>query len=134
MSGRHRVVQGLAMFWVAASAVLLLGIAGHVVAERDFPLGLGLIQTRGLAGLWATLLPGAVGLGGVGLLGRSSRTGAGLLLVYSAFWSLVLASLMPTAWPGSWVGLAVVLMLLMPFVLVGAWSCRILAGGDKARP
>jgi len=48
-------VRGLALVWSAATAILLLGIATHLVAEPSSPLGLGLIQTRGLAGLWATL-------------------------------------------------------------------------------
>ncbi len=133
-SRRHRVIRRLAVFWVAATAVLLLGIAGHVVTERGFPLGLGLIQTKGLAGLWPTLLPGVLGIAGVVLLGRSSRAAGALLLAYSAFWALVLASLLPTAGHGSRVGLPVVVMLLTPFVLVGAWSCGILAGGRKAGP
>ncbi len=130
----RRALRRLALIWVAATAVLLLGIAGHVATERDFPLGLGLIQTKGLAGLWPTLLPGLMGIAGVVLLGRSSRVACALLLAYSAFWSLVLASLVPTAGHGSRVGLAVVVTLLTPFVLVGAWSCGILAGGRKAGP
>ncbi len=127
-------MRALAVLWVAVTAVLLLGIAGHVLAERDFPLGLGPIQTRGLAGLWATLLPGAVGLGAVALLRRSRRLGAALLVAYSAFWSVVLASLVPLAGHGSGLGLAVVLLLLTPFLLIGGWSCRILAGGENAGP
>ncbi len=127
----RRVVRGLALFWIAVTAILLLAIAGHVLAEPGFPLGLGFIETRGLAGLWATLLPAAVGLGAVVLLWRSSRVGAGLLLAYSAFWSLVLATLVPGAGRESGVGLAVVLILLTPFLLIGAWSCRILASGKS---
>jgi hypothetical protein len=58
--------------------------------------------------------------------------GRGLVLLYSAFWSLVLASFVPAAWQGLWAGPAVLVVLLTPFLLVGAWSWSILAAGNKA--
>lgn len=147
MSKRHRVCQALALFWSAGSGILLLGIALGILTQPTFPLSLGLIRTTGLAGLWATLLPAVVGLGGVVLLRRSYRLGAGLILIYSAFWVLLLASGLPLVWnaessfcldglgvciTGPWLGRLAAMSLLTSFLLVGIWSWRVLTGGDRA--
>jgi hypothetical protein len=133
MNTRHRVLRGLAVIWLLASAVLLAGITIHIFGEPGFPLGLGLIQTRGLPGLWATLVPATIGLTGLMLIRRANRLGAGLLLVYSAFWGLILGSLAAILWSRSWVPQLVVLGLLAPFVLIGVWSWRVLTCGSDGR-
>ncbi len=81
---RHRVTAGLARFWTAGSATLLLVIAIGILTQPDFPLGLGLIRTTGLAGLWVTLVPAVVGLVGVGLVRGSGRLVPGLVFLNSA--------------------------------------------------
>ena len=141
MSQPHGGRRALAQWWIVASAVPLLVIAIGVLTQPDFPLGLGFIRTRGLAGLWATLFPAVVGVGGVLLLRWSDRVGAGLILVYSAFWSLLLVSILPLVWnaessfclrglgvciTAAWLARLTVLGLLTPSLLVSVWSWRTL--------
>jgi hypothetical protein len=138
MNGR-RVTGGLARLWVAGSAVFLLVVAAGILAQPGFPLGLGPIRTTGRAGLWLTLVPAAVGLAGVVLARGRGRLGPGLVFVYSAFWSLVLASGLPAVWNAKeslclkglgfcitspWIGRLAALGVLTPFLLVGSWAWR----------
>jgi hypothetical protein len=63
--------------------------------------------------------------------------GAGLILAYSAFWSLLLVSILPAVWnvgssyclrglgvciTGAWLARLTTLGLLTPFLLVCVWS------------
>lgn len=139
----YQVAGGLTRFWVTGSAVFLLFVAVGVLTQPSFPLGLGLIRTTGLAGLWLTLVPAAVGLAGAVLARGHGRLGPGLVLAYSAFWSLVLASGLPSVWNAKesfclkglgfcitspWIGRLAALGVLTPFLLVGAWAWRRLVG------
>ncbi len=141
MGRASNVRRALVRAWILATALPLLGITAGVLTEPGFPLGLGVIRTRGLAGLWVSFVPAAVGLAGVGLLGRSGRVGAGLILAYSAFWAVVLAGMLPVVWTAessfclrglgvcitaAWLGRLIVLTLLAVFVAVSAWSLRTL--------
>lgn len=141
MNGQ-RVTGGLARLWTAGTATLLLVIAVGILTQPRFPLGLGPIRTTGLAGLWVTLVPAAVGLVGVVLIRGHGRFGPVLVLLYSAFWSVAVASALPSVWnakksfclngPGfcitsPWIGRVVALGILTPFVLVGGWAWRRLA-------
>jgi hypothetical protein len=131
MSSLSRVWKWLAVLWCGVSALLLLGVAIHIMVEPGFPLGLGLIQTRGIAGLWATLLPSVACVGGLVLLRRARRLGAGLLLAYTAFWAVILGSLVLTLRRESWIAGLVVLGLVPPFVVVGIWCGRTLLGSPS---
>jgi len=134
--------------WTLVSALPLLAIAVGILSRPDFPLGLGFIRTRGLAGLWCSLLPAVVGIAGVVLLRSWPRVGAGLILGYAAFWCVVLAGLLPVVWntessfclrglglciTAAWLGAAVILGLLALFMLVVVWSWRSLKAGERPR-
>jgi hypothetical protein len=133
----HDRRRALAFGWSVTSAVPLLAIALGILTQPDFPLGLGIIRTRGLMGLWATLFPAIIGVSGVVLFHWSNRAGSGLILAYSAFWSLLLASILPTVWNAEssfclqglgvcitapWLARLTVLGLLTPFFLLWVWS------------
>jgi hypothetical protein len=133
------VRRALVSTWIVVSALPLLGIALGILTEPGFPLGLGLIRTRGLAGLWVSLLPAVVGVAGVVLFSWSRRVGAGLILAYSAFWTVLLAGMLPVVWnaessfclrglgvciTAAWLGRLVVLALLAAFLGVAGWSWR----------
>ncbi len=139
MSRRDGLWRTLVIVWSVLSALPLLGITLGILTQPDFPLGLGMIRTRGLTGLLVSLVPAVVGLGGALLLRWSSRVGAGLLLVYSAFWSVLLAGMLPVVWnadssfclrglgvciTAAWLGRLAVLGLLTPFLLTCVWSWR----------
>ena len=145
--------RALALFWIAGTAIVLLVIALGVLTQPGFPLGLGLVRTTGLTGLWVTLVPAVVGLVGVVLVRRSSRFGGGLTLLYSGFWAVLVASGLPIVWNakrsfcfeglgvcirGPWLGRLMVLGLLAPFILSGVWSWRALTASEapsgSARP
>ncbi len=138
MSG-HRVTGALARFWATASAIFLLVIAVQILMQPSFPLGLGSIRTTGLAGLWVTLVPAVVGLAGVVLTRASSRLGPGLVVLYSLFWSVGVASALPTIWNAKtsfclsglgfcitspWIGRMAAIGVLASFLLVGGWAYR----------
>jgi hypothetical protein len=133
------VRRALVRAWIVATTLPLLGITLGVLMEPGFPLGLGVIRTRGLTGLWVSLLPAVVGLAGVVLLGRSRRMAAGLILAYSVFWVVLLAGMLPVVWnvessfclrglgvciTAAWLGRLIVLALLATFVVVSTWSLR----------
>jgi hypothetical protein len=142
---RHPLTGGLARFWITGTAILLLVVAVGILSQPGFPLGLGVIRTTGLAGLWVTLVPAAVGLTGVMLLRAPGWLGPGLVLVYSVFWSLVVGSGLPSVWnaresfcltglgfciTSPWIGRTAALGLLTSFLLVGLWAWQRLA--DRA--
>ena len=137
--GRLHVGAVLAQLWTAGSAVLLFAAVAGILTQPQFPLGLGAIRTRGLAGLWVTFVPAVVGLAGVILLRGTRWLGAGLLLLYSAFWALVIASGLPSIWNAKssfclnglgvcitspWIGRLTALALLAPFLAIAVWTGR----------
>jgi len=90
MALRRRFFLVLATLWTAFTVLSLALITIMISTEPGFPLGLGLIQTRGLTGLWVTL-PGIVlGAAGLILLKVSRPVGARLLVLYSGFWTATL--------------------------------------------
>ena len=123
--GRLHVGAVLAQLWTAGSAVLLFAAVAGILTQPQFPLGLGAIRTRGLAGV---------------ILLRGTRwLGAGLLLLYSAFWALVIASGLPSIWNAKssfclnglgvcitspWIGRLTALALLAPFLAIAVWAGR----------
>jgi len=142
----HGVARALVPFWSVGSAIFFLAVALGILTQPNFPLSFGLVRTSGLAGLWATLLPAVVGLGGVLLVRRPGPLGAGLLLLYSAFWSVLLASGLPNVWNAGtsfclnslgvcitspWIGRLVAMGLLAAFLLVGVWSWRVLTARSR---
>jgi hypothetical protein len=142
----HPLTGGLARFWITGTAILLLVVAVGILSQSGFPLGLGVIRTTGLAGLWVTLVPAVVGLTGVVLLRGSGRLGPGLVFAYSIFWSLVVGSGLPSVWNAKesfclkglgfcitspWIGRTAAIGLLTSFLLVGRWAWRRLA--ERAR-
>jgi hypothetical protein len=61
-----------------------------IVREPAFPLGLGWIRTRGLAGLWITVPSLLLGIVGLIFLMTRRAVGSRLLLAYSGIWTLIL--------------------------------------------
>ncbi len=142
------VQRALVSAWVVVTAIPLLAMVVHILTRPDFPIGLGFIRTRGLMGLWVTLLPAVVALGGVVTLGLRRRMGAAMLLAYSVFWSVLLAGALPLVWnaessfcfrglgvciTAAWLGRAVVLLLLSFCLLVFAWTWHALRSDGAAR-
>jgi hypothetical protein len=90
-------------------------------------------------GLWVTLFPAIVGVGGVLLLRWSTRTGAGLILAYSGFWAVLLACILPVVWnaessfclrglgvciTAAWLARLTVVGLATLFLLTAVWAGR----------
>ena len=143
MSKRELVVRALSLFWIAGTVMFLLGLSVLIVKQQNFPLNFGLVSTRGLTGLWATLLPGIAGLAGAVLVRAQKTLGAGLVLAYSAYWTILLASGIPVVWNAKssfclnglgvcitipWLGRAAVIGLVAAFAFVGLWSYRMMKG------
>jgi hypothetical protein len=139
MSRRAGVWRAVAISWCLVSALPLLAITLGILTQPGFPLGLGFIGTRGLMGLWVTLLPATAGIGGVVLLRRSTRIGAGLILAYSGFWAVLLASMLPVVWnaessfclrglgvciTAAWLARMTVMSLAILFLLTAGWAAR----------
>jgi hypothetical protein len=147
MHKRAAVAGPLAFSWIAGSAMFLVGISVLIVRQPNFPLSFGIVRTLGIEGLWATLLPAMAALAGLALV-RARKTVAGVLvLLYSAYWAILLASGVPVVWNATssfcltglglcitvpWIGRAVVMGLLAAFALTGLWSWRMIRAG--ARP
>ena len=134
--GSH-VRRWLALGWSCLTIVLLLGISVLILGDPKFPLNVGIIKTSGRAGLWATLLPGLIGLGAVVLVLWHSRLGSRLLGIYSLFWTVVVASALPGVWNAKrsfcirtfcittpWLGRLLVFALATAFLLVTLWTRR----------
>jgi len=90
MSLRNRIFLALAVLWSSFTVVFLGVITAMIATEPAFPLGLGWIRTRGLAGLWVTIPSGLLGVAGLILLKMRREIGFRLLLAYSGFWTLAL--------------------------------------------
>lgn len=148
MGKRPVLARVLALVWVAGSAMFLLGLSVPIIKQPNFHLNFGLVRTNGPEGLWATLLPGVVGLAGVLLVRTHRSLGAGLLLVYSAYWTVLLASGIPVVWNAKssfclnglgvcitipWVGRATVTGLVAAFALTSLWSWRVIRAREEVR-
>lgn len=84
--GRH-LFSAIVLLWTIFTVVTFVVISVLIVREPGFPLGLGWVQTRGLAGLWTTLPSALVGIAGLVLLWLRPAVGKRLLLAYSGFWA-----------------------------------------------
>ncbi len=145
MTTWSRVARRLAVSWTLFTAVFLLVVAVGILTQPAFPLGLGALRTTGRAGLWFTLLPASVAIGGAVLFESRSRLAAGLLVTYSVFWAGVVASALPFVWnagssfclsglgvciTGPWLARLTTMALLSAFALAGLWFARV--GGRRA--
>ena len=90
MSIRDRFLLAFAVLWTIFTVVWLGVITAMILREPAFQLGLGLIRTRGLAGLWVTVPSILLGIAGLILLKTRRTIGFRLLLCYSALWTLAL--------------------------------------------
>ena len=90
MSIRDRFLLAFAVLWTIFTVVWLGVITAMIVREPAFQLGLGLIRTRGLAGLWVTVPSILLGIAGLILLKTRRTIGTRLLLFYSVVWTLTL--------------------------------------------
>ncbi|HKH99728.1 MAG TPA: hypothetical protein VJ999_11525 [Candidatus Sulfotelmatobacter sp.] len=90
MPVRDRIFLALAVFWTAFTVVWLGVITAMIFNDPAFQLGLGLVRTQGLAGLWVTVPSILVGIAGLILLLTRRTIGTRLLLLYSAVWTITL--------------------------------------------
>jgi hypothetical protein len=90
MSVKDRFFLALAVLWTAFTVVTLGVITAMIVTEPAFPLGLGVIRTRGLAGLWITVPSILLGIVGLLLLAKRRTIAARFLLLYSVVWTITL--------------------------------------------
>ena len=99
MSLADRVLLTLAILWTIFTVASLGVITAMIVTQPAFPLGLGWIRTRGLAGLWITVPSILLGIAGLILLKTRRTIGSRVLLFYSALWTLTLLPGMLAALP-----------------------------------
>src|ERR1039458_10168891 len=90
MSWKDRGFLALAVLWTIFTVRLFGVITAMILREPAFPLGLGWIRTRGLAGLWITVPSALLGIAGLILLKMRRPIAIRLLLLYSALWTLAL--------------------------------------------
>ena len=81
-----RISTVLVLLWIVPGLLVLYIMAGMIFGKPDFPLGLGIIRTKGSMGLFFTLLPALWGTAALLLLFRKRAVGARLLTVYCLFW------------------------------------------------
>jgi hypothetical protein len=139
----------LALLWIVATALALLGISVGILLQPNFPLSFGIIRTIGRTGLWATLLPGLVALTGLALVRVRTSLAAALILAFACYWAIVLSSGLPVVWNATssfclnglgvcitipWIGRAVLLGLIGAFALTGFWGWSTLRGQAARRP
>jgi len=133
------VARVLVTVLVGAAAAFLLLLSVLIVARPDFPLDIGVVSTKGRAGLLATLLPALAGVAGVVGLWRRRAWGASLLVVFCAFWGAVFLSGLPKVWNSRqsfcltglgfcivspWVARLTAIGLAAPFLLAAWWTLR----------
>jgi hypothetical protein len=90
MSTWDRLFLALTVLWTTFTVVFLGVITVVIVKEPAFSLGLGLIRTIGLAGLWITVPSILLGTAGLAMLMTRRAIGARVLLLYSFIWTLIL--------------------------------------------
>lgn len=78
------------VLWTGFTVVSLGVITAMILKEPGFALGFGWIRTRGLVGLWITVPSILLGIAGLILLKPHRTIGSCLLLLYSAYWALIL--------------------------------------------
>ncbi len=134
----ERLRFALVLLWVIPSVLLFLAVSIAMLRDPRFPFGLGLIQTKGPEGLWATVPVGLCGLAALlALLSRRRRLGARLLLVYSLFWVVTLTGGLVKGWHDARVegplnvsitdslpAALVIAGMILGFALVALWSRR----------
>jgi hypothetical protein len=134
---QSRIGRWSALAWLAGSSVYLLVLSAVICGNARFPLKLGAIKTTGRTGLWLTLVPALAGFLALGLVLFRIRAGAFILGVYCAFWTAVLASVLPFVWNARqsfctstmcirtpWIGRLLVFGLMTPFAIVALWARR----------
>lgn len=136
MSVRDRVVLAVAALWTCFTVVSLGVITAMIVREPAFPLGLGWIRTRGLAGLWITVPSVLIGIVGLALLKARPTISCWLLLLYSGLWTLILLPGMlaelptivrhPMAWcsGGTCTPRVITVSITVAFALSALWFAR----------
>jgi hypothetical protein len=136
MSMGDRICLTLAALWTASTVVSLAVITVVIVKEPAFPLGLGLIRTQGLSGLWITVPSISLGTAGLILLTTRRTIGARVLLFYSFLWSLVLLPGMLSRLPaivrhpiayctsGTCTPWVIKVAITVAFILSTAWYAR----------
>ena len=82
----ERISTAVVLLWIIPGLVLLYIISGMMIGKPGYHLGLGLIKTVGLIGLFFTLLPALWGTAAILLLFRARTLGARLLTAYCLFW------------------------------------------------
>jgi len=83
-----RLLWVAVLLWTIFTLVTAVVISIRILGDRDFPLGLGWIQTRGWAGLWFTVPSALLAVAGLILLWPRRTLGAKLLVAYTGFWGL----------------------------------------------
>ena len=81
-----RISTALVLLWIVPGLLLLYITSGMIMGKPGYHLGLGLITTVGLTGLFFTLLPALWGTAAILLLFRARILGARLLTAYCLFW------------------------------------------------
>jgi hypothetical protein len=126
-----RTLTVLVYSWMIPSVLFLLFVSVLIVRQPGFPLVLGLVETKGLTGLWATMLPGVAGLAALILLLRHRPVGGKLLVLYCLFWLVSLGGECLVDWAkrqmtfSGWLSDdALVFVLLAPFLLSALWAWR----------
>jgi hypothetical protein len=133
--GGH-LLTAVVLIWTVFTLVTFLVVSIKIVGDRHFPLGLGLIQTRGWAGLWFTVPSALLVAGGLVLLLVRRAAGATLLFAYSSFWGLSLLIGLAQSLPaiirnpiayctsGSCAPLPIAIALPVAFTLSALWYWR----------
>jgi hypothetical protein len=131
-----RLLSAAALLWTIFTLVTSVVISIKILGDREFPLGLGLIHTRGWAGLWVTVPSALLAVAGLILLWARRTTGAKLLVAYSALWGFSLFVGLAQALPaiirhplafcssGTCATLPVAMTLTAAFVVSAAWYWR----------
>ncbi len=147
VADRIRLV--LVLLWIVPSVLVFFGVSIAMVRDPEWSFGIGLIETTGIEGLWATVPMGSLGAAAVALLFFRRRLGAKLLVAYSLIWTVSLLGGLLRDWyqagfqsppgtsPGDWrTEVLVIGGMALFFVLVIFWawnqSCRRQASPPEA--
>lgn len=134
---QSRIERWSALAWLAGSSIYLLVLSVAISGNAHFPLNLGAIKTTGETGLWLTLAPAVAGFLALCLVLFRIRAGALVLGIYCAFWTAILACVLPFVWNAResfctptmcirtpWIGRLLVFGLMTPFAIVALWARR----------
>jgi hypothetical protein len=124
------------VLWTIFTVVFFAVVSVLILRQPGFPLGLGLIQTHGLSGLWVTAPSFLAGMAGLLLFPARPSAGTKLLTLYSGFWTLTLFIGVLKALPdvirqplalctrGTCATLPVAIAVVAAFALCFAWYSR----------